>query len=183
MESAAARAPKGRKAPPYGFVLDALDALAPTCRPMFGCTAVYVGPRIVLILRQRGDTDDGVWVATTHVHHASLRAELPSLRTITVFGQAESSWSSRFSTLPVGLLGSASTKAHSRGTFAPDDRSRHHCLSSCARAPGVVASTPAQHHERPQPLAPLLVGHADDRRLRHGRVRVDARPRPPRGTR
>lgn len=92
MESAAARAPRGRKAPPFGFVLDALDALAPTCRPMFGCTAVYVGPRIVLILRQRGDGDDGVWVATTHVHHASLRAELPSLRTITVFGQAESSW-------------------------------------------------------------------------------------------
>lgn len=92
MESAAARAPKARKATPFEFVLEALASLAPTCRPMFGCTAIYVGPRIVLILRQRGNADDGVWVATTHAHHASLRAELPSLRTISVFGQAESSW-------------------------------------------------------------------------------------------
>lgn len=92
MESAATRAPRAKKAPPFPFVLDALASLAPTCRPMFGCTAVYVGPRIVLILRQRGDADDGVWVATTHAHHASLRAELPSLRSIAVFGAVESAW-------------------------------------------------------------------------------------------
>lgn len=78
---------------PFAFVLDELEALAPTTRPMFGCTAVYVGPRIVLILRDgRGADDDGVWIATTADHHASLRAELPSMRSIRVFGPGESGW-------------------------------------------------------------------------------------------
>jgi hypothetical protein len=78
---------------PFAFVLDELDALAPSTRPMFGCTAVYVGPRIVLILRDgRGEADDGVWIATTAEHHASLRAELPSMRSIAVFGPGVSGW-------------------------------------------------------------------------------------------
>ena len=78
---------------PFAFVLDELEALAPTTRPMFGCTAVYVGPRIVLVLRERdGSADDGVWIATTAEHHASLRQELPSIRSITVFGPGESGW-------------------------------------------------------------------------------------------
>jgi hypothetical protein len=67
--------------------------LGPTTRPMFGCTAIYVGPRIVLVLRDgRGTADDGVWIATTAEHHDSLRKELPSIRSITVFGTGESGW-------------------------------------------------------------------------------------------
>ena len=78
---------------PFAFVLDELDALSPRTNPMFGCTAVYVGDKIVLILRARGGRDDdGVWVATTAAHHASLRLELPSLRSIMVFGPGESGW-------------------------------------------------------------------------------------------
>ena len=77
---------------PFSFVLDELDELAPVTRLMFGTTAVYVGPRIVLALRDRATVDDGVWVATTAEHHASLRRELPSLRSITVFGPGESGW-------------------------------------------------------------------------------------------
>lgn len=78
---------------PFAFVLDELEALAPTTRAMFGCTAVYVGPRIVLVLRDKqGSADDGVWIATTAEHHASLRHELPSIRSITVFGPGESGW-------------------------------------------------------------------------------------------
>ncbi len=77
---------------PFSFVLDELDELAPATRLMFGTTAVYVGPRIVLALRDRNTADDGVWVATTAEHHASLRRELPSLRSITVFGPGESGW-------------------------------------------------------------------------------------------
>lgn len=87
---------KGSAAPkrvPFAFVLDELEALSPTTRPMFGCTAVYVGPRIVLVLRDKqGSADDGVWIATTAEHHASLRRELPSIRSITVFGPGESGW-------------------------------------------------------------------------------------------
>lgn len=92
-EAAPAKTVKAAKKVPFSFVLDELDELGPTTRPMFGCTAVYVGPRIVLVLRERPDpSDDGVWVATTAEHHASLRRELPSLRSITVFGPGESGW-------------------------------------------------------------------------------------------
>jgi hypothetical protein len=42
-----------RKRLPYEFVLDALAPLSPWTRPMFGCLAVYVEDKIVLILRER----------------------------------------------------------------------------------------------------------------------------------
>ena len=91
-----AEAPTGRKAAkiPFEFVLEALAPLNPTTRLMFGCTAVYVGERIVFALRKKlGDThDSGVWVATTEAHHASLREELPSLRSIAVFGVGVTGW-------------------------------------------------------------------------------------------
>lgn len=80
------------KAPPFDFVLEALAPLHPYTKPMFGCLAVYVGEKIVLILRQRDSTDDGVWVATTPEHHESLRAELPSMRSIEIFGPGPTGW-------------------------------------------------------------------------------------------
>jgi hypothetical protein len=80
------------KAIPFDFVLDELAGLDPWTRPMFGCTAVYVDERIVFILRDRKERDDGVWVATTKEHHASLRRELPNLRSISVFGVGETGW-------------------------------------------------------------------------------------------
>lgn len=78
-----------KKVLPFAFVLDELDALEPHTKPMFGCTAVYVGERIVLILRERPahPEDNGVWLATTREHHESLRADLPSLRSIGVLGE------------------------------------------------------------------------------------------------
>ncbi len=77
-----------RKPVPHEFVLDALASARPTTRPMFGCLAVYVGPKIVLALRDKpGETDNGVWLATSHEHHASLRGELPNLRNIDVLGK------------------------------------------------------------------------------------------------
>jgi len=85
-------ASRGSKKIPFDFVLDELAALAPWTRPMFGCTAVYVEEKIVLILRERRDDDDGVWLATTREHHDSLRRELPSLRSITVLGAGETGW-------------------------------------------------------------------------------------------
>lgn len=52
---------------PFEFVLDELHSLEPHTRPMFGCTSVYVGLKIMLILRDKPDTpkDNGVWLATT----------------------------------------------------------------------------------------------------------------------
>lgn len=83
---------KARKRPPFGFVLDALAPLGPSTRSMFGCTAVYLGEKIVLALRDKGDADSGVWIATDRAHHPALRDELPSLRRIEVFGPGESHW-------------------------------------------------------------------------------------------
>ena len=83
-----------RKAVPHRFVLDALAALSPGTRPLFGCLAVYVGERIVFALRDKAKTpdDNGVWLATTCEHHESLRREFPNMRSIGVFGQPVTGW-------------------------------------------------------------------------------------------
>jgi hypothetical protein len=85
---------KRRKAPPYEFVLDAIAPLAPWTRPMFGCLAVYVESKIVLILRDKhdGTQDNGVWLATTAEHHASLRREFLNMRSIQVLGKEVTGW-------------------------------------------------------------------------------------------
>lgn len=61
---------------------------------MFGCLAVYIGPRIVLILRDKGANapDNGVWLATTREHHQSLRRDFPSMRSISVLGKDVTGW-------------------------------------------------------------------------------------------
>ena len=55
---------------------------------MFGCTAVYVEDKIVMVLRDRptSPADNGVWLATTREHHASLKREFPNMRSLTLFG-------------------------------------------------------------------------------------------------
>jgi hypothetical protein len=85
---------KPRKAPPHEFVLDALAELRPRTNPMFGCLAVYVGDKIVLILRERSGAaaDNGVWLATTAEHHESLRREFPHMRSIQVLGKKVTGW-------------------------------------------------------------------------------------------
>ncbi len=79
---------------PHAWVLDELESLDPVTKPMFGCRSVYVGEKIVFILRARSSPpeDDGVWIATETEHHASLRAEFPSLRSISIFGPGETKW-------------------------------------------------------------------------------------------
>jgi hypothetical protein len=88
--------PKSRqnKPVPCAFVLDALSALSLETRSMFGCLAVYVGEKIVLILREKGgeSPDDGVWLATTEEHHESLRREFPNMRSIGVLGKDVTHW-------------------------------------------------------------------------------------------
>jgi len=86
--------PKKRKAIPHEFVLDALASVSPRTNPMFGCLAVYVLEKIVLILRDRptAPADNGVWLATTVEHHESLRADFPSLRSIGVLGKDITGW-------------------------------------------------------------------------------------------
>jgi len=85
---------KLRKAIPHEFVLDVLAPVSPWTRPMFGCTAIYLGEKIVLILRQKPtyERDNGVWLATTREHHASLRYEFPNMRSIELLGEPISNW-------------------------------------------------------------------------------------------
>ncbi len=85
---------KQRKAVPYKFVLDALADLPTESRTMFGCLAIYLGDKIVLILRDRRDppADNGVWLATTEEHHESLAREFPSMRSIQLFGKEVTGW-------------------------------------------------------------------------------------------
>ena len=87
-------AAKPRKSVPYAFVLDAIETLSPWTRPMFGCLAIYVEDKIVLILRERSKNtaDNGVWLATTQEHHESLRREFPNMRSIQVFGKEVTGW-------------------------------------------------------------------------------------------
>jgi hypothetical protein len=79
---------------PYDFVLDRIAALAPVTRPMFGCVAVYIEDKIVLILREKSKSpaDNGVWLATTVEHHESLAREFPRMRSIRLFGSKPSQW-------------------------------------------------------------------------------------------
>ena len=85
---------KPRRAVPHEFVLDALASLSPWTRPMFGCLAVYVEEKIVLILRDKPgqSPDNGVWLATTPDHHESLRRDFPNMRSIKVLGTEVTGW-------------------------------------------------------------------------------------------
>jgi hypothetical protein len=83
-----------RKPVPHQFVLDAIAPLAPVTRSMFGCLAVYVGNKIVFFLRDKpgSSADNGVWLATTEQHHASLRREFPHMRSIRLLGKKVTHW-------------------------------------------------------------------------------------------
>jgi len=79
---------------PFEFVLEELDRIQPRVKPMFGCYAIYVGEKLVLILRNRNDhpDDNGVWMAALHAYHASLKKEFPCMRSVQLLGSAESVW-------------------------------------------------------------------------------------------
>lgn len=83
---------RARSAPkiPFAFALDELDAVGPHTAQMFGCTAVYVGEKIVLILRDKPThaDDNGVWMATTKDCHPALRVDFPNMRSIRALGEA-----------------------------------------------------------------------------------------------
>lgn len=82
------------KTVPHEFVLDGLSSVPFDTRPMFGCLAIYIAGKIILILRDRPNhiSDNGVWLATTEEHHASLRKEFPNLRSIGVLGKKVTGW-------------------------------------------------------------------------------------------
>lgn len=86
-----------RKSPPYEFFQEALTPLHPEIRPMFSGYAVYIGDKIVCMLREseKSPQDNGIWLVLseqTDPSNRSLRKEFPSLRNIDLLGGKISHW-------------------------------------------------------------------------------------------
>ncbi len=86
-----------RKSAPYPFILEALASLEPEVRPMFSGFAIYVGDKIVLILRDSAKypEDNGAWVVfseTANLADARIRRDFPSLRLIGLLGGKIGHW-------------------------------------------------------------------------------------------
>jgi hypothetical protein len=82
---------------PHAFVIEALAPLNPEVRRMFSGFAVYLGDRIVLILRDhhRSPQDNGVWLVLSENASPSdpkLQKEFPSLRSIELLRNKIGHW-------------------------------------------------------------------------------------------
>ena len=83
-----------RKRLPHEFVLDAVAEVCPTTRAMFGALAVYVGEKIVFLLRDR-PTDpqaNGVWLAIPTEFQENLHADFPNVGPVRIMGKEISGW-------------------------------------------------------------------------------------------
>jgi hypothetical protein len=88
---------KPKQKPPHGFVLEALAPLNPEVRRMFSGFAVYLGDRIVCMLREhkKSPRDNGVWLVLsegTNPADRDLRREFPSIRSIDLLGGKIRHW-------------------------------------------------------------------------------------------
>ena len=88
---------KPKEKPPHAFVLEALTPLNPEVRRMFSGFAVYLGARIVCMLRdhEKSPRDNGVWLVLserTDPADRELRRELPSIRSIELLGDKIGHW-------------------------------------------------------------------------------------------
>jgi len=88
---------KTKPSPPHAFVLEALAPLNPEVRRMFSGFVVYLGDRIVCMLREseRSPQDNGIWLVLsegTNPADAKLRREFPSLREIDLLNRKIGHW-------------------------------------------------------------------------------------------
>src|ERR1700728_168212 len=86
-----------RKSPPHPSILEALSPLHPEVRPMFSGHAVYIGDKIVAMLRDHANSpqDNGMWLVlseTTDPASPALRKEFPSIRKIELLGGVIHHW-------------------------------------------------------------------------------------------
>ena len=76
-----------RRSVPYPFIVEALAPLDPEIRPMFSGFAVYVGEKIVLMLRDssKQPKDNGAWLVFSeraNLADPGIQRDFPSLRLI-----------------------------------------------------------------------------------------------------
>jgi hypothetical protein len=91
------RTAKPKQKPPHPFVLEALAPLNPEVRRMFSGFGVYVGDRIVCMLREhvKSPRDNGVWLViseNTSPADPKLRREFPSIRKIELLRNKIGHW-------------------------------------------------------------------------------------------
>ncbi|CAN5234170.1 hypothetical protein BH09BAC5_BH09BAC5_19120 [soil metagenome] len=81
---------------PFPFILDRLFPLSPITKPMFGCIAIYVKDKIVMVVRERENHPEvnGFWIATSKIYHDALHKEFPSMQSVSILtnGKGESNW-------------------------------------------------------------------------------------------
>ena len=85
---------RAQKQKPHRFVLDAVASLEPTERAMFGALALYVGEKIVFILRDKKDDPqaNGVWLAVSPENREGLRSVFPNAQPVRIMGKEISGW-------------------------------------------------------------------------------------------
>jgi hypothetical protein len=86
-----------KRKPPHAFVLEALAPANPEVRRMFSGFAVYLGNRIVCMLRdhEKSPEDNGVWLVLSESANPAdpdLRREFPSIRSIGLLGDKIRHW-------------------------------------------------------------------------------------------
>jgi hypothetical protein len=91
------RPAKAKQKPPHLFVLEALAPLNPEVRRMFSGFAVYVGDRIVCMLREhhKSPKDNGIWLVlseTADPADPDFRRKFPSIRSIELLGNKIGHW-------------------------------------------------------------------------------------------
>ena len=66
---------------PFPFVLEELEPIRPTIKPMFGMTSIYLGDKLLCSLRNsvKQPNTNGMWLYTTTEHVDSLAREFPGL--------------------------------------------------------------------------------------------------------
>ena len=88
---------KPKQNAPHPFVVEALMPFNPEVRRMFSGFAVYLGDRIVCMLRDhpKSPRDNGVWLVlseSTNPADPELRREFPSIRSIELLGNKIGHW-------------------------------------------------------------------------------------------
>jgi hypothetical protein len=86
-----------RRSTPYPFIIEALAPLEPEVRPLFSGFAVYVGEKIMLMLRDnpKHPEDNGVWLVfseSANLADPGIGKDFPSLRLINLLGGKIAHW-------------------------------------------------------------------------------------------